>query len=154
MPVPTLAVSSDMDAVSETAGLAPRLIAAIIDVIILGTIDALTIYFTLRLCGLTMDEWHILPLLPIAVFFLVLNGGYLIAFTTAGGQTIGKMATGLKVVGEGNGAVSVSVATLRALACVASAVCLGAGFLPAVFGGDGRALQDRIADTRVVRQTT
>ena len=154
VPVPTLAVSSDTDAVPETAGLAPRLIAAIIDVLILGTIDALTIYFTLRLCGLTMDEWHILPLLPIAVFFLVLNGGYLIAFTTAGGQTIGKMATGLKVVGGGNGAVSVGVATLRALACVASAVCLGAGFLPAVLGGDGRALQDRIADTRVVRQTT
>lgn len=154
MPVPTPAASSDTSAVPETAGLAPRLVAAIIDVVILGAIDALTIYFTLRLCGLTMEEWRILPLLPVGVFFLVLNGGYLIAFTTAGGQTIGKMATGLKVIGGGNGPVSIGVATLRALTCVASTVCLGAGFLPAVLGGDGRALQDRIADTRVVRQTT
>ncbi len=138
----------------ETASLAPRLTAAIVDLIILGTIDALTIYFTLRLCGLTMAEWRILPLLPLAVFFLVLNGGYLIAFTTAGGQTIGKMATGLKVVGGANGPVSIGVATARAVACLASTICLGAGFLPAVLGGDGRALQDRIADTRVVRQTT
>ena len=101
-----------------------------------------------------MQEWRILPLLPLGIFFLVVNGGYLIAFTAAGGQTIGKMATGLKVVGGGDGPVSVGVATVRALACLASTICLGAGFLPAVLGGDGRALQDRIADTRVVRQTT
>jgi uncharacterized RDD family membrane protein YckC len=133
---------------------APRLVAGIVDLIILGTIDALTLYFTLRLCGLAMQEWRILPLLPIGIFFLVVNGGYLIAFTAAGGQTIGKMATGLKVVDGANGPVSVGVATVRALACLASTICLGAGFLPAVLGGDGRALQDRITDTRVVRQTT
>ena len=138
----------------DVASLAPRLVAAFIDVLLLGAIDALTIYFTLRLCGLTMHEWRILPLLPMGVFFLVLNGGYLVAFTTAGGQTIGKMATGLKVVGSGNGPVSIGVATLRALACLASTVCLGAGFLPAALGGDGRAIQDRVADTRVVRLTT
>jgi len=147
-------VTTEASTVPETASLAPRVVAAIVDLIILGTIDALTLYFTLRLCGLTMQEWRILPLLPLGIFFLVVNGGYLIAFTAAGGQTIGKMATGLKVVGGGDGPVSVGVATVRALACLASTICLGAGFLPAVLGGDGRALQDRIADTRVVRQTT
>jgi uncharacterized RDD family membrane protein YckC len=154
VPVAPVAASVDATPVAETAGLAARLVAALIDLIILGTIDALTMYFTLRLCGLTTGEWRILPILPIAVFFLVVNGGYLIAFTAAGGQTMGKMATGLRVVGGSNGPVSVGVATIRAIACLASTVCLGAGFLPAVLGGDGRALQDRLADTRVVRQTT
>ena len=37
---------------------------------------------------------------PLGVFLLLLNGGYLAIFTTAGGQTIGKMLTGIKVVAD------------------------------------------------------
>jgi len=33
-----------------------------------------------------------LPLLPLAAFLLFLDAGYLLMFTAAGGQTIGKMA--------------------------------------------------------------
>ena len=54
------------------------------------------------------------------------------SFTTAGGQTIGKMALGLKVVGEGSDGVPVGIAAARALGCLASTLCLGAGLVPAL----------------------
>ena len=38
-----------------------------------------------------------LPKGPLLAFLLVQNGGYLVAFT-AGGQTLGKMAAGIRVV--------------------------------------------------------
>lgn len=128
-----------------------RLGAALIDLGLVAGIDAITFYFTLRLCGLTTAEWRVLPVLPLASFFLIINGGYLAAFTTAGGQTIGKMAFGLKVVAHGNGPVPLGLAAVRALGCIASTLCLGLGLLPALVGGGGLALHDRLADTRVVR---
>jgi uncharacterized RDD family membrane protein YckC len=127
-----------------------RVAAALVDVIILGAINALTFYFTLRLCGLSAADWRVLPVLPLAAFFLLLDGGYLTLFTAAGGQTIGKMAFRLKVVGYEDAPVPVGLSLLRALGCVASTVCLGLGLLPAFFGGR-LALHDRLADTRVVR---
>ena len=129
----------------------PRLSAALIDVLLLAAIDALVLYFTVRLCSLTITDVRALPLVPFVAFLVLLNGGYLIAFTAAGGQTIGKMALGLKVVGPDDTTVSVTSAVLRSGAALASALCLGAGLIPALFGG--RALHDRLADTRVVHVT-
>jgi uncharacterized RDD family membrane protein YckC len=129
----------------------PRLAAALIDLGLLLAIDALTLYFTLRLCGLTAGEWRLLPLLPLGLFLLILSGGYLVTFTAAGGQTIGKMALGLRVVAADDGRVPVGAAALRALGCIASTICLGAGLVPALIGPDRRAVHDRLADTRVVR---
>ena len=84
-------------------------------------------------------------------FFLVLNGGYLVAFTAVGGQSIGKMALGIKVVSDEDLPVPFSRATLRTLAYAVSALPLGAGFLPGVLGADRLALHDRLTHTRVVR---
>ena len=74
------------------------------------------LYFTLRLLGLTTSEIFELPLLPLAAFFLLLNGGYFVAFTTVGGQSIGKMALGIKVIAQEDGSVPIGRATLRTLA--------------------------------------
>jgi uncharacterized RDD family membrane protein YckC len=148
---PAPAARAAAAAPGEEAAPASRLAAALVDLVLLLAIDALTLYFTLRLCGLALAEWRALPPVPVAIFFLILNGGYLVAFTAAGGQTIGKMALGLRVVAADEGRVGVGAASLRALACVASTVCLGAGLLPIFVGSDRRAVQDRIADTRVVR---
>ena len=49
-----------------------------------------------RLCGLEFAELAVLPVVPFAAFLLLLNGGYVAAFTAAGGQTIGKMAAGIR----------------------------------------------------------
>lgn len=128
-----------------------RTLAAGIDLAILGVIDLAVVYFTLRLCGLTAAEIAVLPLAPLAAFFLVLNGGYLVAFTAAGGQTIGKMAMGLKVVGDTDLPVSPGHSLLRAAGCIGSVCTLGLGFVPALLADGGRALEDRLAETRVIR---
>ena len=133
---------------AETARPLPRVLAAALDTLILAAIDALVLYFTVRLCSLSLAEVTQLPPIPFMAFLLLLNGGYLVAFTAAGGQTIGKMAFGLKVVGRGDATVPVATATLRSAGSLVSALCLGAGLLPALFGG--RAFHDRLADTRVV----
>jgi uncharacterized RDD family membrane protein YckC len=128
-----------------------RIMAALIDLVLLATLDAAVIYFTLRLLGLTQSDMLHLPAIPLAAFFLILNGGYFVAFTVVGGQSIGKMALGIKVIDQDEGAVPIGRATLRTLAYLLSALPLGVGFLPGVMGGDRLALHDRLAHTRVVR---
>ena len=121
---------------------------------LLCALDALVLYFTLRLLGLGTAQLLELPLLPLVAFLLLLNGGYFIAFTAVGGQSIGKMALGIKVISQEESAVPIGRATLRTLAYVVSALPLGAGFLPGVLGADRLALHDRLAHTRVVRPSS
>ena len=131
-----------------------RILAALVDIALLSALDASVLYFTLRLLGLATAQMFELPLLPLVAFFLLLNGGYFIAFTTVGGQSIGKMAFGIKVISQEESAVPIGRATLRTLAYVVSALPLGAGFLPGVISADRLALHDRLAHTRVVRPSS
>ena len=138
------------------AGIGARLAGGVFDLLLLGAIDVGIVYFTLRICDLTFAQTLTLPLAPLISFLVLLNGGYLAAFVAASGQTIGKMAAGTRVVSADPGAsvqerVSFEQALLRAAASVVSALPLGLGFLPALFGGERRALHDRLADTRVVK---
>ena len=128
-----------------------RILAATVDVTLLSMLDAVVLYFTLRLSGLTIAETVWLPLFPLAAFFLLPNGSYFIAFTTVGGQSIGKMALGIKVIGQEAEAVPIGRATLRTLGYLVSALPFGAGFLPGIVSADRLALHDRLAHTRVVR---
>jgi uncharacterized RDD family membrane protein YckC len=128
-----------------------RVVAGLIDLALLSSVDAVVIYLTLRLLGLTTSDMSGLPLLPIVAFFLLLNGGYFVAFTAVGGQSIGKMALGIKVISQEESTVPVGRATVRTLAYLVSALPLGAGFLPGVISAGRLALHDRLAHTRVVR---
>ncbi len=84
-------------------------------------------------------------------FLLLLNGGYLIAFVAAGGQTIGKMIARIRVVRDHGGSVDVAGAVLRMAGALVSIATLGLAYLPALMSADGRALHDRLAGTRVVK---
>ena len=106
--------TDEHDAVA-LAGPIRRVSAALLDVVLLAVVHAITLYFTLRLCGLTVGDWHVLPLVPLLAFFLLVDGAYLVAFTTAGGQTIGKMVFGLRVVADGEAGVPMAVAAGRAV---------------------------------------
>jgi uncharacterized RDD family membrane protein YckC len=138
----------------SSATAASRIMAALVDGAILFGLDAAVLYFTLRLCNLTASEMFELPVIPLLAFFLMLNGGYSVAFTAVGGQSIGKMALGIKVVGESDRPVPVGRAAFRTLAYFLSALPFGAGFLPGVMGVDRLALHDRLAHTRVVRPSS
>jgi uncharacterized RDD family membrane protein YckC len=127
--------------------------AVAIDLGLLAAVDALVVYFTMKICGLTSADLHMLPLAPLIAFLVVQNGGYLVAFT-AGGQTLGKMAAGIRVVGDAPGdPVDLGRAVLRELLWLVLAVPAGLGFLSALFSADRRGLHDRFARTRVVRAT-
>jgi uncharacterized RDD family membrane protein YckC len=148
-------------AATGPASVAARILAGTIDLIVLGAIDGVVLYSTLRLLGLPWREILSLPPVPLGVFLLLLNGGYLTIFTTAGGQTIGKMLAGIRVVadqpGRGPGAegfetgVTMGASVLRASAYLASLLPIGLGFAAILFDSDGRALHDRLAETRVVK---
>ena len=137
---------------AATAG--RRVAAAAIDLLILGGLDAGVLYFTLRLCRLAAVEAFVLPPAPLLVFFLILNGGYLLAFTTAGGQTIGKMAVGIKVVTADVGPLTLGQAAVRTIGCILCIVPAGLGFVPFLLAPGRRALHDRLAGTWVVRVST
>jgi uncharacterized RDD family membrane protein YckC len=139
-----------VDAVEGASPFSRRFVAAVIDHGILLGIDLVVLYFTLRLTDLTFADWRVLPWLPLGVFLLSLKVAYLSAFTTAGGQTIGKMATHIRVVSEDGGGLDPGRALRRAVLGLMSIATAGAPFLTAVADPLRRGVHDRASGTRVV----
>jgi uncharacterized RDD family membrane protein YckC len=150
---------ADAPAADVRPALAPagaRLLGAAIDCLLVGSIDFVVVYFTLKICDVAFTQVLTLPLAPLLSFLVLLDGGYLSTFVAANGQTIGKMAAGTRVIPADPAApaserVTFGQAVVRAAGYLVSALPLGLGFLPAFFGQDRRALHDRLADTRVVK---
>ncbi len=150
-PPATTVAKNDVD--SRAAAVGPRVLATLVDGLILVSIGAAVLSLTLKVCGLQFERAAAIPPVPFAAFLLMIAGGYLTLFTAAGGQTIGKMAAGIRVVTVDPERVRVPLghSVLRAVAYLASALPAGLGFLPALLAADGRGLHDRLADTRVVK---
>lgn len=135
----------------EDAGMAARLVALVLDLVILAAIDVAVVYFTMQICGLGLADLAVLPRAPLIAFCVLQNGGYLVAFT-AGGQTLGKLMMGIRVVSvDGHSSVYAGSALVRELTRVILTLPAGLGLLPAFFSRDHRGLHDRFAGTRVVR---
>ncbi len=137
----------------SSALLGARLVAALLDTAILVAIGSVVLYLTLKVCGLPLARLHVIPPVPFVSFLLLIAGGYFTLFIAAGGQTIGKMAAGIRVVStdHNHGRVPLGHAIVRAAVYFLSALPAGLGFLPALMGADRRAIHDRLADTRVVK---
>lgn len=134
----------------DRVGVPSRLGAAVIDGTLLGGLCAGVVWTTLRWCGLPFADVRILPIAPTLAFLLVVGLGYLLLFTAAGGQTIGKMLCGIRVVDESDDVLPLRQAIYREVIALPSVLALGLGFFPALVG-DERALHDRLAHTKVVR---
>ncbi len=88
--------------------------------------------------------------LPLPVWLDFVAGlAYRTVFTARWGQTLGKMAAGIKVVGPADETIGMGRALGRAALEYLSALPLGLGYLPAAFSKK-RALHDYLAGTRVV----
>jgi uncharacterized RDD family membrane protein YckC len=140
-------VSADTEA--PASGLVRRVAAGLTDHAILLGIDVVVVYSTLRMAALTMGDWQQLPALPLLTFLALLKLAYFGAFTAACGQTIGKMATGIRVVAD-DAPLDPARAARRTIMAAFSVLAFGAGFIPAFLDPDRRALHDRLARTRVV----
>ncbi len=127
-----------------------RFAAGLLDAVILGCVNTAVVYLTAKLAGLSLTSADQLPVAPLFCFLLLFDATYLVVLTAFGGQTIGKMAAGLRVEQDGGQAVSVVGALARTASYGLSVAPVGLGFL-GLFFRPGRALHDLLADTRVVR---
>ena len=147
-------LSAYFDDESDEIPASQRLAAAALDGVLLGGIGTFVLWATLRMTGAGITSVGTDSLIPLLVFLGGVSVAYLLMFTAAGGQTVGKMLMGLRVVGDtaepGDDRLTVSQAALRAVLAPLSVLVLGLGWLPALFGR-GLALHDRLAHTRVVR---
>jgi uncharacterized RDD family membrane protein YckC len=85
-------------------------------------------------------------------FVTVVAGAlYWVLLHALNGQTLGKMAVGVRVVALDGGPVGLSRAVLRLVGYWVSSIALGIGYLIAAFRADKRALHDLLAGTRVER---
>jgi uncharacterized RDD family membrane protein YckC len=135
---------------TEDATIGSRCAAVLLDLAILAGVDVAVVYFTMQICGVGLGELGLLPRAPLFAFLIVQNGGYLVALT-AGGQTLGKMAAGIKVVSaESLASLDLGRAFVRELAWLVLAAPAGLGFLTAL-NRDRRGFHDRFAGTRVIR---
>lgn len=138
-------------AVGDAAPPLRRLAAAALDVLIIALIDLAVLRLTLAVIGAPWSRVTSLRWLPLCLFFTLLNGGYLVAFTVASGQTIGKMLTGVRVVGETSLRVPVAQAVVRASVLALAVAPFGLGYLPALVTRSARGIHDRLSNTRVIR---
>lgn len=152
-PAPDRAPAPD-EAEQESVGGMTRLAALAIDAALLLGIAGVIVYLTLQLTGLTVGDYQLLPVAPMAAMFGLLAVGYLVLFTAAGGQTLGKMVMHIRVVSSPSDSptgemLTMSQAAVRSLVALPSVLALGVGLVPVLFGA-GAAVHDRLAHTRVV----
>lgn len=138
-------------AVGDAAPPLRRFAAAVLDVLIIALIDLAVLRLTLAVIGAPWSRVTSLRWLPLCMFFALLNGGYLVAFTVASGQTIGKMVTGVRVVGETSLRVPVAQAVVRASVLALAVAPFGLGYVPALVTRSARGIHDRLSNTRVIR---
>ena len=127
-----------------------RFLAGLLDTTLLLGVNAAVVYFTMRLAGLSLDSVAQLPVIPLVTFLLFFDAAYAVALTALGGQTIGKMAVGLRVERTDGSPVTAVRALIRTGAYAISALPLGLGFA-GILSRSGRGLHDCLADTRVVK---
>jgi uncharacterized RDD family membrane protein YckC len=128
-----------------------RVQAAVLDVGLLLALWLLVAYFASRAARVPMDalvaSWSYM------IGYLVFLGlAYATYFTAATGQTLGKQALGLRVVGPGGRPPGAWRALGRAVLGLVGLVAGFAGFIPLLWDPARRGLHDRLLDTRVVRR--
>lgn len=134
------------------AGLRPRAIAFVIDIVIVSLIAYLAIGSGLYLLGDSgIDESELSRVfVPIYALLFFLASTYFIFLHSFTGRTIGKMMMGIKIINEEGRPLGLWESFKRWVGYYISAVFLFAGFIWSVFDADSQAWHDKIAGTYVV----
>jgi uncharacterized RDD family membrane protein YckC len=145
----------------QYAGFWIRVLASLIDSIILGVVNSIIQFTALRpMLGMTDMSND-----PAAIFAalgamgvlgsvgLLLACTYEAVFVAQMGATPGKMALGMKVVRPDGSRVDLGRAVGRYFAKLLSMLILCIGYIMVAFDSEKRGLHDIICDTRVVRQS-
>ena len=90
-------------------------------------------------------------LIPQLVANTLINAFYFIYFHALTGQTVGKLALGLKVVNRDGGAIGFGRATVRYFGSLISLLFAGLGFAWIAFDGRKQGWHDKMAGSFVVR---
>lgn len=139
------------------AGVVRRGLALGIDLVLLGLLDA--VLFALATSAVMTAETLSGTRIGDPASFVgsllsagstTLGIGYFSVLNARAGQTLGKAALGIRVVGRNGAPIGIARGVLRTAGLLLSMATLGAGFLFAL-GPSKRALHDYLADTIVVR---
>ena len=129
----------------DYAGFGKRFGAKFIDTLIVYAIN----FGVGLLLGLTGGDDPSVTLVALAVN-MGIAFGYPIFFLGKWGQTLGKMAVGVKVVSPLGEPIGYGRAAGRVLAEIITGFTFGIGYLMVLWDDEKRSLHDRIASTRVV----
>jgi uncharacterized RDD family membrane protein YckC len=136
----------------EKAGFLVRLVAYIIDAIIIAIPNA--IIQAIFMGGLQSDSpggGAVIMALIGSLLVLVWSVGYLVYFWTTSGQTIGKKVMGVKVVTTDGELVGVGKAILRIIGYAISGIVFYLGFIWIIFDSEKQGWHDKIAGTYVIK---
>jgi len=144
-----------LDQTVEVIGVGRRLVAYIIDAVILWVVQIGLLFCAGFAIGAASGgEISQGVSLALNCVSLLISVAYFVAFWATTGQTPGKMALGIKVIGVDGQPVSWGKAFLRYIGYIISGLVLSIGFIWAAFDAKRQGWHDKIAKTYVVAKET
>lgn len=137
------------------AGFWIRFCAALLDGLLVATIQGLILFLFGALLALLLDDFDGEGLLMVGLGWLLASSIgmiYYVFFTGYGGQTPGKMALRIKVIRCDGSEIGLGRAFYRETLCkFVAGIIFGIGYLMVAFDARKQGLHDRMADTYVIR---
>ncbi len=144
-------LDAQRDPMDPTAPMSDRVFSALADALVLTTIAVLLMFGGASAAGTGVLPFVQAAPVPFAAAWLIFGLCYGIFFVGTCGQTLGKMAMRIRVIGSNRFRVGYGKATVRALGYAATMLPAGLGLLLALKDVEHRALHDRLSGTRVVK---
>jgi uncharacterized RDD family membrane protein YckC len=143
----------DVPAAPHYAGLVTRVVAFVIDAVIVNGVAFLLVAsasLVLSVFGSSLDDLPDWLLVAVgAGGWLVLAGAYFVGSWVLTGQTVGMRVMAIRVVKQDGGSLSIWRGLRRLIAAVIAAIPLFAGYLLILVDDRRRGLHDRLAGTVV-----
>src|SRR3990172_7996581 len=157
-PARVAATAGSQPASRASAGLQLRIVAFILDVLVLIAFGMLFVAAVLALFvidadnGNPSDRAFLISGVILSLYFVAFVPLYHILLWSSRGQTVGMMAVHIKVLSKNGGRVTRRRSALRLFGYAASVLPLFLGLLMALFDRKRRTLHDHLAGTVVVEE--